>query len=82
MSSPTEVGTSGLAALSYRSQHLGALNAFFDRGRPIEAWVSSPTEVDTSGLVSLSDRSRHFGALDAWVPSLTEVGPLRLGYPL
>ena len=44
--------------------------------------MSSLTEVGTNGLAALSDRSRHFRALNAWMPSPTEVGPLRLGRPL
>ena len=58
------------------------LGAFSSRGRPVEAWVSSPTEVGINELAVLSNRSRHFEALNAWVPSATEVSPLKLGCPL
>ena len=60
MSSPTEVGTSGLAAFSDWSWHFRVphtLDVFSDRGRFVEAWMSSPIEVDTSGLYdAFSDR--------------------------
>ena len=65
MSSLTEVDTSGLAALSDRSWHFEAL----------DAWMPSPTKVSPLSLgCPLRPRSEQVDLL----PSLIEVGTLGL----